>query len=67
MSNDELVEYMRLLENIFESIRKENPSIFILCWDFNARSPLFWEGDSENNAGHLLNNFFYFKSSRSTH
>ena len=50
MSNDKLVVYMRLLENIYESIRKENPSISILCGDFNARSPLFWEGDSENNA-----------------
>ena len=57
MSNDEIVEYMRLLENIYESIRKENPSVSILCGDFNARSPLFWEADSENNAGRLLNNF----------
>ena len=48
---------MRLLENIYESIRKENPSVSILCGDFNARSPLFWEGDSENSAGRLLNNF----------
>ena len=51
MSNDEIAEYMRLLENIYESIRKEHPSVPILCGDFNARSPLFWEGDSENNAG----------------
>ena len=42
MSNDELVEHMRLLENIYESIRKENPSVSILCGDFNARSPLIW-------------------------
>ena len=56
MSNDDIVEYTRLLENIYESIRKENPSVSILCGDFNARSPLFWEGGSENNAGRLLNN-----------
>ena len=57
MSNDEIVEYMRLLENIYESIWKENPSVSILCGDFNARSLLFWEGDSENNAGRLLTDF----------
>ena len=57
MPNDELVEYTTLLENIYESIRKENPTVSILCGDFNARSPLFWEGDSENNEGRLFNNF----------
>ena len=57
MSNDELAEYMRLLENIHESIRKENPTVSILCGDFNARSPMFWEADSENDAGRLFNNF----------
>ena len=41
MSNDELVECMRLLENIHEPIRKENPTVSILCGDFNARSPMF--------------------------
>ena len=57
MSNEKLVEYMRLLENIHESIRKENPTVSILCGDFNARSPMFWEGDSENEAGRFFNNF----------
>ena len=57
MSNDELVEYMRSLENIYEFIWKGNPSGSILCGDFNARTPLFWEGDSENNAGRLPKNF----------
>ena len=57
MSNDELVEYMHFLENIHESIRKENPTVSILCRDFNARSPMFWEGDSENDARRLFDNF----------
>ena len=56
MSNEELVEYMSLLENIYKHIRKENPTVSILCGDFNARSPLFWEGDSENHEGRLFNN-----------
>ena len=47
-----------LLERIYESVRKETPAAFILCGDFNARSPLFWEGDVENNEGRLVNNFF---------
>ena len=57
MSNDELTQHMSLLENIYESIRKDNPTFFILCGDFNARSPMFWEGDSENHEGRLFNNF----------
>ena len=34
----------------------ENPTVSILCGDFNARSPIFWEGDNENYEGGLLNN-----------
>ena len=56
MSNDESLEYMCLLEKMYESIRKENPTVYVLCGDFNARSPLFWEGDSENHVGDLFNN-----------
>ena len=40
---------------IYDSIRKENPYVTIFCGDFNARSPVFWEGDSENFEGRLLN------------
>ena len=29
---------------------------FLYCGDFNARSPIFWEGDNENYKGGLLNN-----------
>ena len=57
MPIDELDVYMCLLEKIYESIRKETSAAFILSLDFNARSPLFWEGDFENNEGRLFNNF----------
>ena len=57
MSVDEVEVYMRRLENIHESIHKENPYVSILCGDFNSRSPVFWEGHSENNKGRLLNDF----------
>ena len=55
MSNNELMEYMSLGEYLHIYIRKENPTVSILCGDFNARSPLFWEGDSENHERCLLN------------
>ena len=51
------IEYMSSLENIYESICKENPSVTFFSGDFNARSPLFWEGGSENHQGRLFNNF----------
>ena len=54
MPNNEFAEYTNLLENIYESIRNENPTVSILCGDFNARSPLFWEGDVENKEGRLF-------------
>ena len=53
----EFNEYLNSLEKIYESIRKENSYVSILCGDFNAKSPLFWEGDSENRQGRLLNHF----------
>ena len=48
---------MNSLEKLHESIGKESSYVSILCGDFNAKSPLFWEGDSENRQGRLLNNF----------
>ena len=56
MPVDELTEYTKALKKIYESIRKENPTVYILSGDFNARSPLFWEGDTENSAGRIFNN-----------
>ena len=47
---------MSLLEYIYESVRKETHVASILSGDFNARSPLFWEGDYKNE-GRLFNNF----------
>ena len=47
----EFDEYTRNLEQIYVLICKENPSITILTGDFNARSPLFWENDTETREG----------------
>ena len=62
MPNEEVVMYMNRLEKIYESIRKENPYVSILCGDLNARSPVFWEGDAENNEGRLLNDLLLSNS-----
>ena len=40
--------YINSLEQIYECISKENPAVTILTGDFNARSPLFWDHDTEN-------------------
>jgi hypothetical protein len=50
----EVKNYINSLENILEMIGKEKPSAIILSGDFNARTPLFWEGDSESREGELF-------------
>ena len=62
MTNEEVVAYMNSMNKIYESISKENPYVSILCGDFNARSPIFWEGDSENSEGRLLNDLLISSS-----
>ena len=50
-------DYVISLEKILEMINKENPSAIILSVDFNARSPLFWEGDRESREGEIFSEF----------
>ena len=56
MSN-EFDEYVNALEHIYECIRKEGPTVTILIGDYNARSPLFWEHDTETREGRVFNIF----------
>ena len=42
---DEVNLYMQNLENIYESIKKENPAATIICGDYNATSTIFWKND----------------------
>ena len=44
-------------KKIMNPSKKENPMVSIFCGDFNARSPLFWEGDTENKEGRICNDF----------
>jgi len=50
-------DYTNSLELIYERICKENPTVTIFTGDFNARSPLFWDLDTENMEGRVFNNF----------
>ena len=57
LPSDEFDEYTNALEHIYENVSKENPSVTILTGDFNARSPLFWEHDTDTRQGRLFNDF----------
>ena len=48
-------QYFKMMEKILAKIKLENPAIIVLTGDFNARSPVLWSGDpDENPAGKLL-------------
>ena len=53
----EFRDYVTKLEKIYENINLENPSATIICGDFNARSPLFWECDADTREGEIFSNF----------
>ena len=57
ISTNEFKDYVASLENIYERINRENPSVTIISGDFNARSPLFWENDAQTNEGEIFSNF----------
>ena len=47
--------YFKKLEKIISNIKKENPAIIVLSGDLNARSPVLWSGElDENLAGKEL-------------
>ena len=54
---DEFRNYVKSLENIYENINRENPSVTIISGDFNARSPLFWDNDTQTKEGEIFSNF----------
>ena len=53
----EFRDYVSTLEKIYENINLEHPSATIICGDFNARSPLFWDKDTETREGEIFSNF----------
>ena len=53
----EFRDYVGSLEKIYENINLENPSATIICGDFNARSPLFWDCDTVTREGEIFSNF----------
>ena len=54
---DEFSDYVKSLETMYENISRENPSVTIFSGDFNARSPLFWENDTQTKEGEIFSNF----------
>ena len=56
-SADELENYIIKLGNIMDKAKSEKPACTVLTGDFNARSPLFWEGDIETWEGRAFSDF----------
>ena len=54
--SSEFDEHVKSLEHIYECINKENHAVTTITGDFNAMFPLFWENDTENREGRVLNN-----------
>ena len=57
MPSNDFEEYTSTLEHIYLLANHENPSMIILTGDFNAKSPLFWDNDTETKEGRVFNNF----------
>ena len=57
-NKEEYVAYFKKIESVCVTISKLKPSGIILCGDFNARSPLFWDNEStETPEGKILSDF----------
>ena len=49
---------MAKLTSMTEKMNKEKPCLIVYTGDFNARSPLLWDGEAtENSAGKLMADF----------
>ena len=59
--------YCKKMQALLDNINKEKPSAVILTGDFNARSPLFWQGEThENSFGKKLSNLMLFNQMEQT-
>ena len=48
-STTELSSYCDKLQSILDKVKKEKPHLIIFSGDLNARSPLFWDNEREEN------------------
>jgi endonuclease/exonuclease/phosphatase family metal-dependent hydrolase len=56
--SNQISDYCNKLSSLIESIRAHKPAAVVLMGDFNARSPLFWDGETtETAAGKKLSDF----------
>ena len=56
---DKLYDHIKSLENTYDGIRNETPTLTVITGDFNARSPVFWEGNAETRDWYLFSELFY--------
>ena len=61
--SNQISDYCNKLSTLIESIRSHKPAAVVLMGDFNARSPLFWDGETvETAAGKKLSDFMMLNS-----
>ena len=61
--SNQISDYCNKLSTLMENIRSHKPAAVVLMGDFNARSPLFWNGETvETAAGKKLSDFMMLKS-----
>ena len=56
---DDLENYMVAISDIYEQINAEKPIAIVLTGDVNARSPLFWENDTDTREGRMFSDFIF--------
>jgi len=55
--------FFKNLQKMLDKIKRENPSIIVLTGDINARSPLLWSGETDENlAGKELSEILTFEN-----
>ena len=61
--SNQISDYCNKLSTLMENIRSHKPAAVVLMGDFNARSPLFWNGETvETAAGKKLSDFMMLNS-----
>ena len=46
-----------ILNLVIDKVKSEKPACIVLIVDFNARTPLFWEGDTKTWEGRRFSDF----------
>ena len=57
-SEHQLKTFVQAFKEMCEKVRSESPYSVVHLGDLNARNSNWWHGDSDNEAGRLLNDVF---------